>query len=348
MHYNDEIIIFKNDRIGDLITSIPAIRLLIRNNKDKKITIFLSKINHKIKFLFDYSNVNIIIVEYKLTLKNRLSILSYLLRKKISKIYIIRPKIFFFYLPVLLCHKKIKFYALCINAKNNYKRPNEFLRKFLYKKVINDRNTRSIRPTRKQLQIDLISENTSFNDEQNDFKINIKNELRKILPQNYCLIHYKYLMFDKLNWGREGLEKIIDQLLLNYSNVVLINDIDRINDNNYFKKKYDWYDFRSKKNNMTNNKVLYLENIEGIDLAGCISLSKITIACHGTITLLGDILKAPILDFFYCTIKNKDDYHRYKNSFHEHVPNNHNYKFIIPKKDIFKTINKMKFALKNE
>ena len=46
---------------------------------------------------------------------------------------------------------------LCVlNSKNNYKRPNEFLRKFLYKKVINDRNTRSIRPTRKQLQIDLI------------------------------------------------------------------------------------------------------------------------------------------------------------------------------------------------
>ena len=92
------------------------------------------------------------------------------------------------------------------------------------------------------------------------------------------------------------------------------------------------------KNNMTNNKVLYLENIEGIDLAGCISLSKITIACHGTITLLGDILKTPILDFFYCTIKNKDDYHRYKNSFHEHVPNNQNYKFIIPKKDILKQL----------
>ena len=55
-------------------------------------------------------------------------------------------------------------------------------------------------------------------------------------------------MFDKLNGGREGLEKIIDQLLLNYSNVVLINDIDRINDNDYLKKKYDWYDFRSKNN----------------------------------------------------------------------------------------------------
>ena len=95
MHYNDEIIIFKNDRIGDLITSIPAIRILIRNNKDKKITIFYQKLIIKLNFLFDYSNVNIIIVEYNLTLKNRLSILSYLLRKKISKIYIIRPKNFF-------------------------------------------------------------------------------------------------------------------------------------------------------------------------------------------------------------------------------------------------------------
>ena len=97
MQYNDEIIIFKNDAVGDLITSIPAINnILIRNNKDKKITIFLSKINHKIKFLFDYSNVNIIIVEYKLTLKNRLFILFLFIRKKISKIYIIRPKNFFF------------------------------------------------------------------------------------------------------------------------------------------------------------------------------------------------------------------------------------------------------------
>ena len=348
MYYNDEIIIFKNDRIGDLITSVPAIRLLIRNNKDKKITIFLSKINHKIKFLFDYSNVNIIIIEYKLTLKNRLFILFYLLRKKISKIYIIRPKIFFFYLPILFYHKKIKFHALCIDAKDNYKRPNEFLRKFLYKKVINDRNTRSIRPTRKQLQINLVSDNASFNDDENNLKFDVTDELKKILPQSYCLIHYKYLMFDKLNWGREGLEKIIDQLLLNYSNVILINDIDRISDNDYFKNKYDWYDFKSKKYNINDNKILYLENIDGIDLASCISLSKITIACHGTITLLGDILKTPILDFFYCTIKDKDDYHRYKNSFHEHVPNNRNYKFIIPKKDIFKTINKMKFALKNE
>ena len=79
-----------------------------------------------------------------------------------------------------------------------------------------------------------------------------------------------------------------------------------------------------------------------------IRLSKKTIACHGTITLLGNLIKVPILDLFHCKIKNKDDYHRYKNSFHEHVPNDKSYNFIVPRKDISKTIQKMKFALKNE
>ena len=50
MNYQEEIVVFKNDRIGDLMTSVPALRILIKENKDKLITIFLSKINHKIRF----------------------------------------------------------------------------------------------------------------------------------------------------------------------------------------------------------------------------------------------------------------------------------------------------------
>ena len=93
-------------------------------------------------------------------------------------------------------------------------------------------------------------------------------------------------------------------------------------------------------------KILYLENIDGQDLFNVIKFSKKTIAFHGTITLLGNLIKVPILDMFYCKIKNKDDYHRYKNSFHEHIPNHNNYDFIIPKKDIKKTIKKMTFSLR--
>ena len=80
-----------------------------------------------------------------------------------------------------------------------------------------------------------------------------------------------------------------------------------------------------------NSKILYLENIDGLDMFNTIRLSKKTIACHGTITLLGNLIKVPSLDLFHCKIKNKDDYHRYKNSFHEHVPNDQSYNFIVPR-----------------
>ena len=101
MNYQEEIVVFKNDRIGDLMTSVPALRILIKENKDKLITIFLSKINHKIRFLFENENVNIIITDYNPSLKDRLLIITYLIKKKISKVFIIRPKNFFFYLPLI-------------------------------------------------------------------------------------------------------------------------------------------------------------------------------------------------------------------------------------------------------
>ena len=96
MNYQEEIVVFKNDRIGDLMTSVPALRILIKENKDKLITIFLSKTNHKIRFLFENENVNIIITNYNLSLKDRLMIITYLIKKKVSKVFIIRPKNFFF------------------------------------------------------------------------------------------------------------------------------------------------------------------------------------------------------------------------------------------------------------
>ena len=96
MNYQEEIVVFKNDRIGDLMTSVPALRILIKENKDKLITIFLSKINHKIRFLFENENVNIIITDYNLSLKDRLLIITYLIKKKFQKYLLLGLKIFFF------------------------------------------------------------------------------------------------------------------------------------------------------------------------------------------------------------------------------------------------------------
>ena len=68
------------------------------------------------------------------------------------------------------------------------------------------------------------------------------------------------------------------------------------------------------------HNVIYLENIDGLDLFNVIKKAKKTIACHGTITLLGNLVNTPILDLFNCEINSYEDFYQYKNSFHEHVP----------------------------
>ena len=77
-----KIVIFKNDRIGDLMPSVSAINLIIQNNKDKKIIIYLSETNYKMKFLFNEKNVEVILINYKLSLKNRIDILCFFLAKR--------------------------------------------------------------------------------------------------------------------------------------------------------------------------------------------------------------------------------------------------------------------------
>ena len=46
-----KIIIFKNDRVGDLVHSVPAIKNIISNNQDKEIVIYLSTISKNFYFL---------------------------------------------------------------------------------------------------------------------------------------------------------------------------------------------------------------------------------------------------------------------------------------------------------
>jgi len=340
------IVIFKNDRTGDLITSLPAINLIIQENKDKKIIIYLSEINHKMKFLFENKQIQIKIIKYKLNIIERFKILSFFIKSNISKVYILRPKNFFFVLPIIFFYKKISFYGFCLNGKSNYKRPINFLRRFLKNFVINDRSTKQKRISRVKLQLDLVKKNQSILTEHK-YIYNESKFLNNILPENYCLIHYKKQIFNELGWGINGLDKIIYQLLEYYPNVVLINDINEINDNLIFKKKYYWCDIENNKiNNSDNSKILYLPNLDGIKMFTTIKKAKKVIACHGTITLLSNLVNVSILDIFYCKINNIDDFYRYKNSFHEWKPNSKNYNFTVPSSNLNKSLNKMKKFLK--
>ena len=161
-----KIIIYKNDAVGDLVQSLDAINNIINFNKDNKIIIYLSERSKNFDFLLKSKNVEIKIINYDLSILNKIKIFFSLIKNKIDIVYILTPKKFYFYLPILF--KRIKFYALCINSTNNYKRPSNFLRKYLHKYTINERDKINFRKSTMKLQIEL-TKDLNFNEK---YKIN--------------------------------------------------------------------------------------------------------------------------------------------------------------------------------
>ena len=60
------IIIFKNDRIGDLFHSLNGINLILNEHKNDKITIYLSSYSKDFSFLFLKENIDVKILNYRL------------------------------------------------------------------------------------------------------------------------------------------------------------------------------------------------------------------------------------------------------------------------------------------
>ena len=126
MDFSNKIIIFKNDAVGDLVQSLDAINNIINYNKTNKIILYLSERSKGFSFFFRFKNVEIKILNYDLTFLEKFKILINLSFDKIKSIYILTPKNFYFFLPFLF--RKIRFYGLCLNSHNDYKRPSIFLR----------------------------------------------------------------------------------------------------------------------------------------------------------------------------------------------------------------------------
>ena len=75
---------------------------------------------------------------------------------KISKVYIMRPKNFFFYYLFFLYTKKYNFLLYVLIQIIIIEDQKNFFRKYLSNYVINDRETKKIRPSRKELQLNLV------------------------------------------------------------------------------------------------------------------------------------------------------------------------------------------------
>ena len=341
---SSEIIIFKNDATGDLTHSLRAINNIIINNKDKNIIIYLSERSKNFSFLINNKNITFKIVNYNLTLIQKIQIFCFILVNDISKAYILTPKSFYFLLPPIF--RKTKFYGLCINGSNNYKRPQEFLRKYLFKYVINNRSAIFKRDSTEMIQYELTKNINQLNPETEiNINIEVSDVLKKFLPKNYCYFHLKKQRLDALEWGISEIKLLLDELLKYSPNVVITKDIEVDENSKILKENFNSFDFKSNNYLNKNKKVIFLDNIDGKDIYNVIKLSRKIVAFHGMMTSLGAINKKKILDLYQCNIKNWNDYRSYRNAFYEFKPSYEGYDFIIPSKNIYKTIKKIEFSL---
>ena len=329
--------------MGDLCQSLPAIYNII-NTENSDIEIYLSERSKNFKFLIKGKDIKFKIFNYDLKLIEKIKIIKKFFFEKIDKVYILTPKNFYFYLPFLF--RRIKFYGICLNGPNNYYRPNFFLRKYLYKYIINDRSKIYKRDSTENLQKKLTS-NKNFD---TNFVLNENIEASKFLndnlPKNFVYLHLKNDTIKKLGWDINDLKYLFENLLKYYENVVFTKDIEK--DKNYFEfsKIFNVIDFSNKDIIKKQNKIYLFDNIQGEDLYNTIKSSNKIIAFHGMMTNLGSLMKKSITDMWFCEINNWQDYRNYRNAFYEFKPKYDKYYFIIPSKNIEKTFRKLIFSIK--
>ncbi len=336
----EKIVIFKNDATGDVIHSREAIYNISKSNPKKDVILFLSLNSRNFSFLFNTENIKLKYIKNKLSILNKLYLFFFLLRNNVTEVFILTPKNFFFFLPLFF--RKIRFNAICLNDINNYKRPSNFLRKFIFKIVINDRSAIFKRPSIEKLQNELIGD---YYKEKYKLNFIYTQKEKFIFQNNYFYFHLKQKRFEKLGWGKQELDILVNEFQKFNKKVIITRDIEPSIKSFKFDNKYNFYNFKTK--NFVDNKsdILLLESIEGADLYNIIRNAYKIVAFHGMITSFAWIEKKSVLDLYDVKNNNWNDYRKYRNSFYEFKPCYNGYDFIIPKKDINKTIKKIKFFL---
>ena len=342
-NYKEKILILKNDAVGDLCQSLPAIHNII-NSKNRDIEIYLSERSKNFNFLIKGKNIKFKVFSYDLKFIEKLRIIKKLFFEKIDKVYILTPKNFYFFLPFLF--RRIKFYGICLNGPNNYYRPNFFFRKYLYKYIINDRSKIYKRDSTEYLQKKLTSNNNSDNNFIPIDHIKVSEFLKTNIPNNFVYLHLKNDTIKKLGWDINDLKYLFENLLKYYQNVVFTKDIEKNKNFIDFSKLFNVINFSNKEIIKKENKIYLFDNIKGEDLYNTIKLSSKIIAFHGMMTNLGSLMKKSITDLWFCEINNWHDYRNYRNAFYEFKPKYNGYNFIIPSKDIKKTFRKLIFSIK--
>ena len=334
MNLNKKIVIFKNDRGGDLFISLKMISSLKKEYDN--ITIFLSELNCGFSFLLDKFKIKKI--NYNLSIFDKIYIIFFLIKSNIDEVYILAPKNFYFYLPLIF--RKIKFHAVTINGiKRN--RPPKLMKKFLKNYVEISRYQMKNKKPSRDLQLELLDKNNSIDHLYKNLSIpNITENQKNIIPNKFIYLQFKKSFFEDFGWNINEFLKIIDLLLSKYENVLFSSDIEENNYNKYFYNNFSNIDFISNKiNKLNDRKVYYLNKIDSKELFLVIKAADKCLAPHGLITNICYFLNKQSINLFNYQVSNFH-YHLTKISFSEWY-GNMKINFLFLKKDINKSLNKI-------
>jgi len=327
-----KILIFKNDRGGDLVSSI---RLIYKLNKNNNLTIYLSNVNYSFNFLL--TKLQIKKINFNLNFIDKIKIFFDLVKNHYDEVYILSPKNFYFYMPILF--RKTKFFAIVINGKKR-NRPNLYLRKYLYKYEIAYRtklNKRNII----QNQLSLIDSDIKFDYRDlhlGQFDPNVSQNL----PKKFIFFQFKKSFFDQLNWSTNEFEKIIKFIETKNNFILFSSDIENNTYDSYFVNKYTTIDFENSNKFTTkeNQNIIYLRKIDPKNLFLIIRNADKILCPHGLVTQISYLFNKKSINMFSFKINNINDYHHEKISFSEWY-SNMQIKFTFLNKDIDKAIRKL-------
>ena len=335
------IIIFKNDRLGDLFHSLNGINKILNEHKNDNIEIYLSNYSKNFSFLFNKSNIKINYLNYRLSLFEKFKIFNLFLKSSIDKVFILSPKNYYFYLPFFF--QKTRFYGVTVKEKNK-DRPIQYFNKFLFKFRTNNRKIKKKGDSIKNIIEDLCSNNLSSNTQMINTTPASNFNFENFSQNKYCHFHFKKVLYEKKKWSFSNLSSFLNILIKKKYKVFLTSDIEKNEFNEIFKNKFKTINFENNNANKLSSTliddIVYLENIESLDLFNLIKNAFLVISPHGTMTVMASYLKVPVLDIFDNTIN--------KTAFYEYKPDNDNYKFMILKSFSKRQLVKIERLLNND
>ena len=328
-----KILIFKNDRGGDLVSSVRLIYKLIENNNN--VSIYLSNVNYNFNFLL--SKLNIKKINFNLNFLDKVNVFLDLLKNQYDEVYILSPKNFYFYMPPIF--RKTKFFAITINGKKR-NRPSLYLRKYLHKYEVAYR-TKLNKKNIIQNQLSLIDSDIKFNYKDLDLG-QIDNHILQYLPEKFIFFQFKKSFFDQLNWSTKEFEKIIKFLETKNNFIVFSSDIENNIYDSYFFNKYSTIDFENKCTFTPKKKLnlIYLRKIDPKNLFLIIQKAEKILCPHGLVTQIAYLFNKKSVNMFSFKINSINDYHHQKISFSEWY-SNMQINFTFLNEDVDKAIRKL-------